>query len=355
LTSIALSAGGAGVSGVFGVAASVASPTDGATILKANPMIKAQMGHDPTIFAIGELGGGYSGTAGTQTVTSYVEESINMAKLSASGNFVIGFYNGSAVDPSDVSVLIQVRDNAGYLLNQTYNGNEAMSLFSGTAPTLPNTAFTNSGTEGVTITMTVTTMVAGAGFSGDFILGDPPDTQTVEKSGITDRAYTSVTQFYTEGVLTSVAEYTSPGHLLQDVAISHNVSAFGLTGLQEGVHTQIADSPGTESDIYRDASGHVQAVVTHLANGGLGITAEVGGLTFDFGPSSGVEAIRGYVAGADTFDISHTMFSSFTEMMSHAEQAGHNVVINYGVSDVLTLTDTSLSELNAHMGDFHFI
>lgn len=231
----------------------------------------------------------------------------------------------------------------------------AMSCFEGTAPTLMSPEFTNSGYEGITITMTVTTAGAGAGFSGDFIFGDPPDTQTVERTGLTDRAYTSDTKTYTDGVLTSVAEYTSPGHLLQNIAVSHNVSAFGLTGLQEGVQTQIANSPDPERDVYRDASGDIQAIVTHLANGALGIAAAAGGLTFGFGPSTGVEAIRGYVPGADSFDISHTMFSSFSEMMSHAQQQGANVVIADNASDLLTLTGVTLSELNSHAGDFHFI
>jgi hypothetical protein len=254
------------------------------------------------------------------------------------------------------SVDIQVRDNAGYLWNPgPMSESLAMSYFEGSAPTLMTPGFTNSGYEGVTITMTVTTMGAGAGFSGDFILGDPPDTQTIEKTGITDHAYTSVTKTYTEGVLTSAAEYTSPGHLLQDIAISHNVSAFGLTGLQEGIQTQIADSSDTERDVYRDASGDIQAIVTHLANGALGIAAEVGGLTFDFGPSTGVEAIRGYVPGADTFDISHALFSSFGEMMSHAEQHGANVIIADGAADAITLMGVTLAQLDSHAGDFHFI
>jgi fibronectin-binding autotransporter adhesin len=96
-------------------------------------------------------------------------------------------------------------------------------------------------------------------------------------------------------------------------------------------------------------------VVSHLANGALDIAASVSGLTFDFGPSSGVESIKGYAPGADSFDISHTLFSSFSEMMSHAEQQGHNVVIDYGAADTLTLTGVTLSELNAHASDFHFV
>jgi hypothetical protein len=128
-----------------------------------------------------------------------------------------------------------------------------------------------------------------------------------------------------------------------------------MTGLAEYAHTNMANSSSPEIDAYYDASGHNQLVVSHLANGALDIAASVTGLTFDFGPSSGVEAIRGYVPGADTFDVSHTLFSSFSEMMSHAEQQGHNVVINYDASDVLTLTGVTLSELNAHASDFHFV
>jgi hypothetical protein len=235
------------------------------------------------------------------------------------------------------------------------SGSQALSYFDGTAPAMPDAGFTNSGYEGVTITMTVTTTGAGAGFSGDFILGDPPLTQTIEKTGITGHAYTSVTQTYTDGVLTSAAEYMSPGHLLQDVAISHNVSAFGLTGLLESVQTQISNSTDPERDVYRDSSGHVQAIIAHLANGAVDIAAKVGGLAFDFGPSTGIETIGGYGPGADTFDVSHALFSSFAEMMSHAEQQGHNVVISYDASDVLTLTGVTLSELNAHASDFHFV
>jgi hypothetical protein len=279
-----------------------------------------------------------------------------MAKLSASGSFVIGFYDGSATNANEVTVDVQVRDNSGSLLNsEVMNGSQALSYFDGTAPAMPDAEFTNSGYEGVTITMTVTTTGVGAGFSGDFILGDPPDTQTIEKTGITGHAFTDVARTYTDGVLTSVAQYSSPGHLLQDVAISHGVSAFGLTGLEESVVTNIAGSADTEKDVYRDASGHNQLVVAHLANGTIGISAEVSGLTFDFDTVPSPETIRGYVPGADSFDIAHTLFSNFGEMIAHAAQIGGNVEIAFNATDVLTLTGVTLSELNAHASDFHFI
>jgi hypothetical protein len=39
---------------------------------------------------------------------------------------------------------------------------------------LNDAGFTNSGTATVKVSLTVTTTAAGAGFSGDFIFGDPP-------------------------------------------------------------------------------------------------------------------------------------------------------------------------------------
>jgi hypothetical protein len=346
-------------SSLVGVAEGVASPTGTAAILNANLNIKAAFGPAPTIFEIGELGGGYAGATGvTQTMTSSITETLDLAKLSASGNFALGLYDGAITDAANVTqVVLTVTDVStnNTLYTNTYTGAQAETAFTDGALTLNNPAFTNSGSATVEVSLSVTTNAASAAFTGDFIFGDPPATQTIDVNGITGHAYTSEAKTYTDGVLTSVVQYTSPGHLLQDIAISHNVSAFGLSGLTEGIQTNIAGTTDSERDVYRDSSGHIQLVVSHLADGALDIAAHTGDLTFDFGSSSAVESIGGYLPGADTFDVSHTLFSSFSEMMSHAEQQGHNVVINYDASDVLTLTGVTLSELNAHASDFHFV
>jgi hypothetical protein len=347
------------LTGLNGVAEGIAAPTGYAGILNANSMIKNALGPHPAIFMMGEVGGAYAGNGtGTQTTTSTIQANVDLGQLSASGDFVLGLFDGSITDAAGVSS-VSVTVTGGFFgptyFSQTYSGSNVQAAFSDKAPPMMNQAFTNSGDHDLEVTVTVTTTAPGAGFTGDFLIGDPPQTQTIDVNGITGHAYTSEAKTYTDGVLTSVAQYTSPGHLLQDIAISHNVSAFGLSGLTEGIQTNIAGTTDSERDVYRDSSGHIQLVVSHLADGALDIAAHTGDLTFDFGSSSAVESIGGYLPGADTFDVSHTLFSSFSEMMSHAEQQGHNVVINYDASDVLTLTGVTLSELNAHASDFHFV
>jgi hypothetical protein len=342
-----------------GVAEGIAAPTGYAGILNANSMIKNALGPHPAIFMMGEVGGAYAGNGtGTQTTTSTIQANVDLGQLSASGDFVLGLFDGSITDAAGVSS-VSVTVTGGFFgptyFSQTYTGSNVLAAFSDKAPPMMNQAFTNSGDHDLEVTVTVTTTAPGAGFTGDFLIGDPPQTQTIDVNGITGHAYTSEAKTYTDGVLTSVAQHSSPGHLLRDIAISHNVSAFGLTDLNEGIQTNIAGTTDSEKDVYRDSNGHIQLVVSHLAGGALDVAAEVSGLTFDFGRSSGAESIGGYLPGADTFDVSHTLFSSFSEMMSHAEQQGHNVVINYDASDVLTLTGVTLSELNAHASDFHFI
>jgi hypothetical protein len=343
-----------------GIAIGVAAPTGTGAILSANHKIQVAFGPHPTVFEIGELGGGYSGpTSVTQTETSSITETLDLAKLTASGNFALGLYDGAITDAAGVSqVVLTVTDTTtnNTLFSATYTGAEALNAFtSDFAPTLNNPAFTNSGSATIEVSLGVTTTAAGAGFTGDFIFGDPPQTQTIDVEDIAGRAYTSAEKTFTDGVLTSVAQYSSPGHLLQDVAISHNVGAFGLAGLSEAIQTNIASSTDNERDVYRDAAGHNEILVSHLADGALDIEAHASGLVFNLGASFGTETIQGFGPDSDALDISHTLFSSFTEMMSHAEQQGHNVVIAYDTSDVLTLTGVTLGELNAHASDFHFI
>ena len=281
-----------------GVAVGVAAPTGTAAILAANHNIQLAFGPHPTIFEIGELGGGYSGpTSVTQTTASSITETLDLAKLGASGNFALGLYGGAATDVGNVTqVVLTVTDVStnNTLFTGTYTGAQALAEFTtDQAPTLNNPAFTNSGSAEIEVSLSVTTNAAGAAFSGDFIFGDPPSTQTIDVNGITDRAYTSARKTYTDGVLTSVAQYTSPGHLLQDVALSHNVGAFGMTGLNEAIHTNIANTTDIERDVYRDAAGHNEIVVRQLAGGALDIEAHVSGLTFNLATSFGRRNNRG--------------------------------------------------------------
>jgi hypothetical protein len=76
--------------------------------------------------------------------------------------------------------------------------------------------------------------------------------------------------------------------------------------------------------------------------------------TFVFAANFGHDVIQDFVAsgkGHDAIQFSKTVFDSFASVLSHASQAGQDVVISTG-SDTLTLKNTKLGALNSH--DFHF-
>jgi hypothetical protein len=174
---------GGGLSAISGTsfAEGVASPTGYNSILTANPKIKAALGHSPTIFDQGELGGAYAGAGtGSQTETSSVQVEINLAALKSAGSFVLGLYDGAIKDAAGVSE-VSLDVTQGFfgptMFSQNYTGAEAMKAFTDGVPLpLSDASFTNSGTEYLEVSLTVTTTQAGASFSGDFLFGDPPQT-----------------------------------------------------------------------------------------------------------------------------------------------------------------------------------
>jgi Ca2+-binding RTX toxin-like protein len=76
--------------------------------------------------------------------------------------------------------------------------------------------------------------------------------------------------------------------------------------------------------------------------------------TFVFASNLGRDVIKDFAAkgpGHDTIELSKSVFDSFANVLSHATQLGHDVVITTA-SDTLTLKNTKLSALDSH--DFHF-
>jgi hypothetical protein len=186
-TAAAISVYGGGLPGFQAsdgsVAYGVAAPSSAASnaVLNANPDIQTAFGPNPGIYALGELGGGHA-TSGTDTETtsSSVTISINQANLGLPGNLIIGLYGGQANDTAGIT---------GITLTVTGNGVQlAQEVLS------PATAFqddpislgalANSGILTVDVSLSVTSDEAGAGFYGDFILGDPPS----GAPGLVDRA-----------------------------------------------------------------------------------------------------------------------------------------------------------------------
>jgi hypothetical protein len=177
-TAASRTAFGGGLSAISGsgFAEGIASPTGYNSILNANHNIKTALGPSPTIFDEGELGGAHAGTGtASQSETSSVQVQINLADLSSAGSFVLGLYDGAITDAAGVSqVTLNVTEDGQMMAMQNYSGAGAVTAFTDGVPMLNDAGFTNSGTATVKVSLTVTTTAAGAGFSGDFIFGDPP-------------------------------------------------------------------------------------------------------------------------------------------------------------------------------------
>jgi hypothetical protein len=77
--------------------------------------------------------------------------------------------------------------------------------------------------------------------------------------------------------------------------------------------------------------------------------------TFVFAPNFGKDVIHDFQEAGRSHDVmqfSKSVFDSFADVLSHASQTGHDVVINAGGGNTLTLKDTKLASLDKY--DFHF-
>jgi hypothetical protein len=76
--------------------------------------------------------------------------------------------------------------------------------------------------------------------------------------------------------------------------------------------------------------------------------------TFTFAASFGKDVITDFRASGynhDIIQLSKSVFDNFADVLSHATQSGHDVVIAGNAGDTLTLKQTALSDL--HKSDFH--
>lgn len=155
------------------VAYGVAVPSAGASnaVLSADPAIASALGPNPAIYALGELGDGNAPVStGSESTTSSVALVLNEADLASAGTLYLGLYNGDTLDRSGVTgISLSVTGNGANLLTSPI---DSTSAFNDTAVNLG--ALATSGTLDLDLTLTVNTDAAGAGFYGDFILGDPP-------------------------------------------------------------------------------------------------------------------------------------------------------------------------------------
>jgi len=77
--------------------------------------------------------------------------------------------------------------------------------------------------------------------------------------------------------------------------------------------------------------------------------------TFVFAPNFGQDVIKDFRAagcGHDVVQFSKTVFDSFADVLAHATQNGHDVVIAAGAADSLTMKNVKINALDKT--DFHF-
>ncbi|ABE63773.1 hypothetical protein Nham_3027 [Nitrobacter hamburgensis X14] len=78
--------------------------------------------------------------------------------------------------------------------------------------------------------------------------------------------------------------------------------------------------------------------------------------TFVFAPNFGADVITDFRASGRSHDVvqfSKSVFDNFADVLSHAAQSGHDVAIDSGGGNTLTLKDTKLAALDKT--DFHFV
>ena len=88
------------------------------------------------------------------------------------------------------------------------------------------------------------------------------------------------------------------------------------------------------------------------------MTGAGGGDTFVFnGTNFGKDVINNFQPGSganhDVIQFSQNAFTSFANVLSHAEQVGGNVVISNGAAESVTLQNVALNKLTS--ADFHFV
>jgi hypothetical protein len=150
-------------------------------VFGSNGVIKAAFGAKPVVFAIGELGGAFSsGGASAQTTYSEIDEAVDLTRLGARQNLVLGLYKGVSLGAGVTCVTFDLYVDGADVLSKSFaNGAAAQAWFADNAITVGSLAAGSAlvGASSVLTlkaVLTVTTDTAGSGFFGDLIIGDPP-------------------------------------------------------------------------------------------------------------------------------------------------------------------------------------
>jgi Bacterial Ig-like domain/RTX calcium-binding nonapeptide repeat (4 copies) len=120
--------------------------------------------------------------------------------------------------------------------------------------------------------------------------------------------------------------------------------------------TKVVDSDGHSSTASGSAILGTNHSDTLKGTSGNDLFSGNGGRdTFVFAPNFGKDVIKDFQEAGRSHDVvqfSKSVFDNFADVLSHASQSGHDVVINAGSGHTLTLKDTKLASLDKY--DFHF-
>jgi hypothetical protein len=147
-------------------------------VLAGNSAIKTAFGASPEFWALGELGGRDSSAAGTQTVNSSIDLSVDLTQ-SVKQNLLVGLYNpvvtGAAVGVTDV--VLGVYANGSQIENLDLgNGTAAKAALTDDVLNLGSLSSAPFGgsTLDLKITLGVTTNTVSSGFDVGLLIGNPP-------------------------------------------------------------------------------------------------------------------------------------------------------------------------------------
>ena len=131
------------------------------------------------------------------------------------------------------------------------------------------------------------------------------------------------------------------------------------SAVSDGVHNftaTVTDKAGNTSSLPGSAVlGTGSGDVLKSTSGNDLFKGNGGNDTFVFTPNFGADVISNFSATGRSHDVvqfSKSVFDSFADVLAHASQSGHDVVIDAGGGNTLTLKDTKLAALDKT--DFHF-
>ena len=120
-----------------------------------------------------------------------------------------------------------------------------------------------------------------------------------------------------------------------------------------------------ETSFVQDLNGDGKIGTSNIVNGTSGnntltsssanevFFGQGGNDTFVFTGTTGKDVVADFQPNNDVVQLSHNAFANFAAVLAHSAQVGTDVVISADVSNSVTLTHTTLVQLNTH--NFHLV